>query len=140
MACTPDARTAATAILFLGLFASPILRAQPVDTGPRYWFLDSLSPADLTATDWELLRQNIHLALYELKDGESVAWSDPATDHSGSIRVLRSTGTPERTCRVLRVSVDADAGSDDGDFALCRSPGGFWTLQPATAAPQSPAP
>ena len=103
--------------------------------GPRYWFLDSLGAGDLVPADWALLRQNINLALYELTDGESVGWTEPQSGHSGSVRVVSTVTEGDRVCRKLRVSVDADAGSDDGIFELCRSGStGFWRLTTSTLA------
>lgn len=118
--------------LFVG---TPASFAQPVDGSPRYWFLDHLSARDLVPADWELLRQNIHLALYELGDGESVGWTDPDSEHSGSVRVLSTVTAGDGSCRKLRVSIDVDAGSDDGIFELCRTgPTGFWRLTTSTLA------
>ncbi|MEO8225296.1 MAG: hypothetical protein ABI661_10875 [Gammaproteobacteria bacterium] len=109
--------------------------AQPADNTPRYWFLDRLGASDLVPADWALLRQNIQLALYELGDGESVGWTEPVSDHSGSIRVISTVTAGNGTCRRLRVSVDVDAGSDDGIFELCRSGSkGFWRLTTSTLA------
>ncbi len=109
--------------------------AQPADGGPRYWFLDRLAGRDLVPADWALLRQNIHLALYELGDGESVGWVEPVSEHSGSVRVISTSTEGERSCRRLRVSVDVDAGSDDGIFELCRTgPTGFWRLTTSALA------
>ena len=103
--------------------------------GPRYWFLDRLGAGDLVPADWALLRQNINLALYALSDGESVGWTDPQFGHSGSVRVVSTVTEGDRVCRKLRVSVDADAGSDDGIFELCRSGStGFWQLTTSTLA------
>ena len=103
--------------------------------GPRYWFLDRLGAGDLVPADWALLRQNINLALYELTDGESVGWTEPQSGHSGSVRVVSTVTEGDRVCRKLRVSVDADAGSDDGIFELCRSGStGFWRLTTSTLA------
>ena len=116
------------------LTAGPAL-AQPHDKSPRYWFLDRLAASDLVPADWALMRQNIKLALYELQDGESVEWNEPVSEHSGSIRVISTVTEKDRECRRLRVSVDVDAGSDDGVFELCR-PGntGFWRLTTSTLA------
>jgi hypothetical protein len=109
--------------------------AQPADGSPRYWFLDRLAGRELAPADWALLRQNINLALYELGDGESVGWVEPASEHSGSVRVISTTTDGERSCRRLRVSVDVDAGSDDGIFELCRTgPTGFWHLTTSALA------
>ncbi len=109
--------------------------AQPADNTPRYWFLDRLAATDLVPADWELLRQNINLALYELGDGESVGWSEPSSEHSGSVRVVSTVTAGERVCRQLRISVDVDAGSDDGVFEFCRTGGtGFWRLMTSTLA------
>lgn len=109
--------------------------AQPADGSPRYWFLDRLAGHDLVLADWALLRQNIQLALYELKDGESVGWVEPVSEHSGSVRVLSTTTAGERVCRRLRVSIDVDAGSDDGIFELCRTgQTGFWQLTTSALA------
>jgi surface antigen len=109
--------------------------AQPAGASPRYWFLDRLGASDLNPADWELLRQNIQLALYELTDGESVGWTEPVSEHSGSVRVVSTVTEGDRVCRRLRVSVDADAGSDDGVFELCRSGStGFWRLTTSTLA------
>ena len=109
--------------------------AQPADASPRYWFLDRLGASDLVPADWSLLRQNIQLALYELTDGESVGWTEPTSEHSGSVRVVSTVTEGDRVCRRLRVSVDADAGSDDGVFELCRSgSSGFWQLTMSTLA------
>jgi hypothetical protein len=109
--------------------------AQPADGSPRYWFLDRLAGHDLVPTDWALLRQNLNLALYELGDGESVGWLEPVSEHSGSVRVISTATEGERTCRRLRVSVDVDAGSDDGVFELCRTgQTGFWQLTTSAIA------
>ncbi len=109
--------------------------AQPTSANPRYWFLDRLGASDLKPADWALLRQNIQLALYELTDGESVGWTEPESEHSGSVRVVSTVTEGDRVCRRLRVSVDADSGSDDGIFELCRSGStGFWQLTTSTLA------
>jgi hypothetical protein len=109
--------------------------AQPANDTPRYWFLDRLSASDLVPADWALLRQNIQLALYELGDGESVGWSEPVSEHSGSVRVVSTVKEGDGVCRRLRVSVDVDAGSDDGVFEFCRSgSSGFWRLTTSTLA------
>lgn len=109
--------------------------AQPADGSPRYWFLDRLAASSLVPADWALLRQNIHLALYELGDGESVGWVEPISEHSGSIRVISTSTDGERSCRRIRVSVDVDAGSDDGIFELCRTgTTGFWQLTTSALA------
>lgn len=131
----PRSSSQTIVFLLLAIGLSGQALAQPADTGPRYWFLDRLGAGDLVPADWELLRQNIHLALYELTDGESVGWTEPVSDHSGSVRVVSTVTEGERVCRRLRVSVDADAGSDDGVFELCRSGStGFWRLTTSTLA------
>jgi len=108
---------------------APGALAQPADDSPRYWFLDRLSARDLVPADWELLRQNVLLALYELGDGESVGWTEPVSGHSGSVRLISTVAAGDGSCRRIRVSVDVDAGSDDGIFELCRSGStGFWRL------------
>jgi surface antigen len=123
------------ALLMLAVQLPGQALAQPVDDSPRYWFLDRLGAKDLVPADWALLRQNIQLALYELTDGESVGWIEPASEHSGSVRVVSTVKEGDRVCRRLRVSVDADSGSDDGVFELCRSGStGFWRLTTSTLA------
>lgn len=132
-------RRTGTGLLVLASLASllhaPSSPAQPAEDGVRYWFLDRLSASDLVPADWELLRQNILLALYELGDGESVGWTEPESEHSGSVRVISTVTAGDGTCRKLRVSVDVDAGSDDGVFELCRTGStGFWRLTTSTLA------
>jgi hypothetical protein len=123
------------ALLMLAVQLPGQALAQPADDSPRYWFLDRLGARDLVPADWALLRQNIQLALYELTDGESVGWTEPVSEHSGSVRVVSTVKEGDRVCRRLRVSVDADAGSDDGVFELCRSGStGFWRLTTSTLA------
>lgn len=117
------------------LLHAPLSPAQPADDSARYWFLDRLAARDLVPADWELLRQNILLALYELGDGESVGWTEPVSGHSGSVRVISTVSAGDGTCRRVRVSVDVDAGSDDGIFELCRTGStGFWLLTTSTLA------
>ncbi len=119
----------------LGLMLTLGASAQPADESPRYWFLDRLSAADLVPADWDLLNQNIRLALYELGDGESVGWSEPVSEHSGSVRAISTTTAGDGTCRKLRISIDVDAGSDDGVFEFCRTgQTGFWRLTTSTFA------
>ena len=125
-------RTVFTLLLLLVLDTGSL--AQPADGSPRYRFLDRISATEMVPADWELLHQNIQLALYDLDDGESVGWTEPVSDHSGSVRVLSTATEGARTCRKLRVSVDVDAGSDDGIFELCRSGAGFWRLTTSTLA------
>ena len=121
-------------LVVAALTGGPAL-AQPHDKSPRYWFLDRLAASDLVPADWALMRQNIQLALYELQDGESVEWNEPVSKHSGSIRVISTVTEQDRTCRRLRVSVNVDAGSDDGVFELCRTGNtGFWRLTTSTLA------
>ena len=106
-------RTGLRLLVLASLLHAPLSSGQPADDGVRYWFLDRLSASDLVPADWELLRQNILLALYELGDGESVGWTEPESGHSGSVRVASTVTAGEGTCRKVRVSVDVDAGSDD---------------------------
>ncbi len=128
-------RTGPGVLALATLIAATAVPAQPVTEGPRYWFLDRLSASDLVPADWELLRQNIQLALYELGDGESVGWTEPESGHSGGVRVISTLTAGDGTCRKLRVSVDVDAGSDDGIFELCRTGStGFWRLTTSTLA------
>ncbi|MDH5274801.1 MAG: hypothetical protein OEW88_00070 [Gammaproteobacteria bacterium] len=120
--------------LILVLLAARV-QAQPPDGSPRYWFLDRLAGSALLPADWALLRQNLNLALYELGDGESVGWVEPVSEHSGSVRVISTSTEGDRSCRRLRVSVDVDAGSDDGIFELCRTGStGFWQLTTSALA------
>lgn len=131
----PRIGTLMMVVLLLAAQLSGQALAQSADDGPRYWFLDRLSASDLVPADWALLRQNIQLALYELGDGESVGWSEPVSEHSGSVRVVSTVREGDRVCRRLRVSVDVDAGSDDGVFEFCRSgSSGFWRLTTSTLA------
>jgi len=130
-------RHSVQSLILVLLTALPAAKApaQPADGSPRYWFLDRLAGHDLVPADWALLRQNINLALYELGDGESVGWVEPVSEHSGSIRVISTTSEGDRSCRRLRVSVDVDAGSDDGIFEMCRTgPTGFWRLTTSALA------
>ena len=129
----PGTLTACCVVLTGLVSGSPL--AQPADKSPRYWFLDRLAATELVPADWALMRQNIQLALYELQDGESVGWTEPVSEHSGSVRVISTVTEIGRVCRRLRVSVDVDAGSDDGVFELCRAgPTGFWQLTLSTLA------
>ena len=129
-----SARLTAVGLVLAGLVSGPAL-TQPPDKSPRYWFLDHLAASDLVPADWALMRQNIQMALYELQDGESVGWTEPVSEHSGSVRVISTVTEIGRVCRRLRVSVDVDAGSDDGVFELCRSGStGFWRLTTSTLA------
>lgn len=122
-------------LVLLAIVITGAAGAQPADQSPRYWFLDRLTAADLVPADWALLRQNIQLALYELGDGESVGWTEPVSEHSGGVRVISTVKEGDSTCRRLRVSVDVDAGSDDGIFELCRvGSTGFWRLTMSTLA------
>jgi hypothetical protein len=130
-------RICVQALILVLLAALPGTRApaQPADGSPRYWFLDRLAGSALLPSDWALLRQNVNLALYELGDGESVGWIEPVSEHSGSVRVVSTSTEGDRSCRRLRVSVDVDAGSDDGIFELCRTgPTGFWQLTTSALA------
>jgi hypothetical protein len=130
-------RSCLQALILVLLAALPGTRApaQPPDGSPRYWFLDRLAGRNLLPADWALLRQNINLALYELGDGESVGWVEPLSDHSGSVRVISTSTEGNHSCRRLRVSVDVDAGSDDGIFELCRTgQTGFWRLTTSALA------
>lgn len=121
--------------MLTGMLTSGSAVAGPADNSPRYWFLDKLAASDLVPADWKLLHQNIQLALYELGDGETVGWTEPVSGHSGSVRVISTVSDQDRTCRRIRVSVDADAGSDDGVFELCRRGAtGFWILTTNTFA------
>jgi hypothetical protein len=122
-------------VVLLALLPGVRTPAQPADGSPRYWFLDRLAARDLVPADWALLHQNIQLALYELGDGESVGWVEPVSEHSGSVRVISTSTEGDRSCRRLRVSVDVDAGSDDGIFELCRTgQTGFWQLTTSALA------
>lgn len=131
----PRIRPQMLALLMLAVQQPGQAVAQPADDGPRYWFLDRLSASDLVPADWALLRQNIQLALYELGDSESVGWTEPVSEHSGSVRVVSTVKEGAGVCRRLRISVDVDAGSDDGVFEFCRSgSSGFWRLTTSTLA------
>lgn len=109
--------------------------------GPRYWFIGELPASALDRTDWLLLRQNVLLALYELPDGQSVIWVNPARGHSGNARVLTThpEGDDETpVCRLIRIGIDLGNASEDGVYQLCRSPGGFWEFRPRVRGIDAP--
>lgn len=114
----------AAALLGLLLAAAPAGAERPT----RYWLIGQLPPDGLDRTDWLLLRQNVQLALYDLPDGQSVNWVNPARGHSGYVKTLATFPVNDKTCRLLRVSVDLEFGSETGMYQLCRVPGGFWTF------------
>jgi surface antigen len=63
--------------------------------------------------------------------GRQVAWRNPDTGHSGSVRPVRSWRNAEgQPCRELERRVVIDGQRENATVTACRDRGGTWEVQP----------
>ncbi len=100
----------------------------------NYGFLRRMPIAYLTEADRALLSENLGKAMNELGDGESVTWTNPDTQSTGTISVRETHEDYGTQCRSFRMSLEAKGRSGAGTYRMCRADDGSWKFAP----PQQP--
>lgn len=115
-----------------GMLASTALAAE--------WRFMKDAPAEFfTKEDWNLFTAAYKKLLNEGKDGETAAWSNPATKASGQLTLVNTFEDQGLTCRTLKVSNQAKSRKATNNFKLCKQPDGEWKIprsSPKKAAPK----
>ena len=113
-------------VLVLAVSASLVTPA----VAQNYAFLSRMPVAYLTDADRALLSENLGKAMNELADGDSVTWTNPDTQSTGTISVRESHEDYGTRCRSFRMSLEAKGRSGAGDYRMCRADDGSWKFAP----------
>lgn len=94
------------------------------------WF-GSVLGRTLDEKDRELAEASAHDALENGETGETRAWSNPDTGHSGTVRPVSDRtveAADNRECRDFESTVVVDGKTETGMGRACRQPDGSWLI------------
>ena len=93
-------------------------------------FLHQGPIAYLDDVDRQILSDTFNAALEEGENGETVAWSNPDTGHTGTIEVLDTHEDYGTTCRTVRTFTQAGGRKGGGVYRLCLADDDTWQFAP----------
>jgi surface antigen len=93
-------------------------------------FFRSAPVAYLNDEDIEIVKSALQDALNEQADDETVAWANPKTGASGSIKVLDTHEDYATTCRNIEMENHAAGRTGKGGYRLCKADDGTWKFAP----------
>lgn len=87
--------------------------------------------ANFTQADRAMFQQALERALDKGVDGETLSWSNSATNARGDIRPTSTFERDGAACRTLTISNHAKGRSSSGPFTFCKAATGKWGLATA---------
>ena len=97
-----------------------------------FW-LDTAPVRHFSDKDWEMATRAADEALASRKDGETVAWKNAESGHSGEVMVTRTLQRDGRSCRNLAIENRAGGKSGSSEFLFCVQPDGQWKIESGAA-------
>jgi len=91
-------------------------------------FLREAPLAYFTDSDWSMFRTTLDKALNENADGVATRWSNPSSGSSGEVTPLNTREVNGMTCRETRLVNRAQGMTAAGDYLLCKTADGEWTI------------
>ena len=91
-------------------------------------FLQGTPAETFTKQDWSIFRSSINDTLNNAQDNETKSWSNPKTNVSGEIEVLRSVNNAAHDCRLLKISNHAKNNDNVMELIFCKQTDGTWKI------------
>jgi surface antigen len=82
----------------------------------------------LDERDKKMQAEAAHRALETTPTGQSVAWKNPDTGHSGTVTPTKTVQTPSGYCRDYQATVEIDGKQEKATGRACRQPNGTWQI------------
>jgi hypothetical protein len=102
-------------IFLLALLASAV----PAMAG-NWNFIKDTPYGNFTPEDHKMFDEVLNTMLDKGSDGDSRAWSNPATKAGGEIKVVNSFKRGETPCRTLSIANRAKVYSATGEYKFCK--------------------
>ncbi len=100
----------------------------PVAIAQNLGFLAGGPMERMDAEDIRLLTKNYREALEKLPDGQTNAWLNSKTGHSGTATPQKSFARAGRPCRLIEFTNAADGLTGRSEFTFCKQPDGAWKV------------
>jgi surface antigen len=91
-------------------------------------FLREAPLAYFTDKDWSLFKDALYRALNDGADGAAVAWSNPSSGAGGEVTPLNTREVDGMRCRNTRLVSRAQGLNGQGEYLLCKTADGEWTI------------
>jgi surface antigen len=91
-------------------------------------FIKDAPYGQFTKEDHRIFNAALDNLLDQGVDGETRAWSNPASDASGEITPVKTFERAGATCRTLAIANKAKGLSGSGKYNFCRQKTGKWAL------------
>ena len=78
--------------------------------------------------DKRLQSEAAQRALETAKPGQTVAWRNPDSGHSGTVTPTKTVQTPNGYCRDYQATVEIDGKQEKAAGRACRQPDGTWKV------------
>ena len=99
-------------------------------TSQNIGFLHQGPIAYLDDVDKQILTDSFNAALNDGDDGETIAWTNPASGNSGKLKVLDTHTDYGTTCRTVRTFTKAGGREGGGIYRLCLADDESWQFAP----------
>lgn len=83
-----------------------------------------------TEADWQLFENTLKRTLDSVPDGQTVAWTNPASKASGEFTVLKSVRRQGQDCREVKIIGQAGGQRRVTGIAFCKEDAGIWKAIP----------
>ena len=110
-----------------GLAAAFLLTAGSA-SAQTLMFMRDTPYTHFTKEDHAMFDAAMKESLDKSADGQSSAWSNPATKASGELKPVESFERKGQKCRKLYIANKARGRSASGEYNFCKQASGKWTL------------
>jgi surface antigen len=91
-------------------------------------FMKDTPYVHFTDKDHKLFNETLDATLNQEADGETRAWSNPASGAGGNIKVLKTFKRGVATCRSVSIANKAKGRAASAEYNFCRQTSGKWAL------------
>ena len=91
-------------------------------------FMKDTPYAHFTEQDHKIFKGALDAALNQATDGETRAWSNPASGAGGNIETIKTFKRGAASCRAVSISNKAKGRSASAEYNFCKQASGKWTL------------
>ena len=91
-------------------------------------FLRQAPLSYFTDTDWSMFKDTLYKALNDNADGAAAQWNNASSGSGGEVTPIKTREVNGMTCRETRLVNRAQGLSATGEYLLCKTADGEWTI------------
>ncbi len=91
-------------------------------------FMKDTPYGHFTEQDHKIFKGALDAVLNQAADGETRAWSNPASGAGGNIETIKTFKRGAESCRAVSIANKAKGRSASAEYNFCKQASGKWTL------------